>query len=354
MAVDSVAPLGAMQRLLTLLALLVTRGACLHSTRAPPLVMVQQQIQPGEPGYKRQRTKQWLGGLVGRKPAIEAAPSSPPIQVQVTTPGLSFAGEPATDRELRLVQAVGDSLTGGDGWLSRLSPADKLRFVRACANEQPKATNDEVAAAALSRLQSTAAWRREEDVDGILEREPDLWLERFFDAHKPGEDKRVETVWLPGRDHRGRLTACFFADRHVPGELETSLWRRFVVYNAEYAIETLGVAEGPGGQFSLVVDRSSSGRRNQDPKLALAVLPELMKHYPELLGNVYVAPVNAVFFAVWRVIKIFLAAQTKRKFVLIPAGPRWREELRERVGGDVELPSHLLAASTRRGESDLE
>ena len=109
-----------------------------------------------------------------------------------------------------------------------------------------------------------------------------------------------------------------------------SLWRRFVVYNAEHAIETLGVAEGPGGQFSLVVDRSTSGRRNQDPKLALAVLPELMEHYPELLGNVYVAPVNALFFAVWRVIKIFLAAQTKRKFVLIPAGPRWREELRER------------------------
>ena len=96
--------------------------------------------------------------------------------------------------------------------------------------------------------------------------------------------------------------------------------------------ETLGVAEGPGGQFSLVVDRSSSGRRNQDPKLALAVLPELMEHYPELLGNVYVAPVNSLFFAVWRVIKIFLSAQTKRKFVLVPDGPQWREELRERVG----------------------
>ena len=49
MAVESVAPLGAMQRLLTLLAPW-SRGAC-HATRAPPLVMMQQQIQPGEPGY---------------------------------------------------------------------------------------------------------------------------------------------------------------------------------------------------------------------------------------------------------------------------------------------------------------
>ena len=337
-------------RLAIFALLLVTRSACL-------------QIQPGEQGYKRQRTRQWLGGLVRRTPAVETAPEpsieaapEPAVEAAlppsaVRTPGLSFAGQPATDRELRLVRAVGDSLAGGDGWLSGLSPADKLRFVRACANEQPKATDEDVASAALDRLRATAAWRREEHVDGMLEREPDLQIERFFDVHKPGEDKRVEAVWLSGRDHRGRSTACFFADRHIPGELETSLWRRFVVYNAELAIETLGVAEGPGGQFSLVVDRSTSGRRNQDPKLALAVLPELMEHYPELLGNVYVAPVNALFFAVWRVIKIFLAAQTKRKFVLIPAGPRWREELRERVGGDVELPVHLLAASTRPGES---
>ena len=338
--------------------LLVARSACLHAVRAPAQLMVMREIQSGEPGYKRQRAKQWLGGLVGRKPAAEdAAEDTPPPAEDapppptLRMPGLSFAGQPATDRELRLIQAVGDSLADGDGWLSSLMPADKLRFVRACANEQPKATDEDVTAAALDRLQATAAWRREEHVDGILEREPDLRIERFFEAHKPGEDKRVEAVWLPGRDHLGRRTACFFADRHIPGELETSLWRRFVVYNAEHAIETLGVARAPGGQFSLVVDRSSSGRRNQDPKLALAVLPELMEHYPELLGNVYVAPVNSLFFAVWRVIKIFLAAETKRKFVLIPAGPRWREELRERVGDDVELPAQLLAASTRTDES---
>ena len=338
---------------LAIFAVLVTRSACLHVARAPAQLVMMSQIQPGDPGYKRQRTKQWLGGLVGRKPSAEKlvgrkpSAENAPLPPALSTPGLSFAGQPATDRELRLIRAVGDSLADGDGWLSSLSPADQLRFVRACANEQPKAADEDVTAAALDRLQATAAWRREENIDGILEREPELRIDRFFDVHKPGEDTRVEAVWLPGRDHLGRHTACFFADRHIPGELETSLWRRYVVYNAEHAIETLGVAEGPGGQFSLVVDRSSSGRRNQDPKLALAVLPELMEHYPELLGNVYVAPVNSLFFAVWRVIKIFLSAQTKRKFVLVPDGPRWREELRERVGGDVNLPAHLLAASRR-------
>ena len=169
------------------MAFLVTRSACL-------------QIQPGEPGYKRQRTRQWLGGLVRRTPAVETAPEpsieaapEPAVEAAlppsaVCTPGLSFAGQPATDRELRLVQAVGDSLAGGDGWLSGLSPADKLRFVRACANEQPKATDEDVASAALDRLRATAAWRREEHVDGMLERESDLQIERFFDVHKPGEE----------------------------------------------------------------------------------------------------------------------------------------------------------------------
>ena len=45
--------------------------------------------------------------------------------------------------------------------------------------------------------------------------------------------------------------------------------------------------------------------RNQDPQLAIAVLPALTQHYPELLGTVYVAPINSLFYAVWSVVRIF-------------------------------------------------
>ena len=205
---------------LAIFAVLVTRSACLHVARAPAQLVMMSQIQPGDPGYKRQRTKQWLGGLVGRKPSAEKlvgrkpsaeklvgrkpsdeklvgrrpSAENAPLPPALSTPGLSFAGQPATDRELRLIRAVGDSLADGDGWLSSLSPADQLRFVRACANEQPKAADEDVTAAALDRLQATAAWRREENIDGILEREPELRIDRFFDVHKPGEDTRVEAM----------------------------------------------------------------------------------------------------------------------------------------------------------------
>ena len=83
----------------------------------------------------------------------------------------------------------------------------------------------------------------------------------------------------------------------------------------------------------------------QDPKLAIRVLPELTDHYPELLGNVYVAPVNSIFFTVWRVVKLFIRPQTAAKFVLI-RGKNWREQLAAEVGRDVELPAHMRPTST--------
>ena len=51
--------------------------------------------------------------------------------------------------------------------------------------------------------------------------------------------------------------------------------------------------------IQLIVDRSASSLANQDPQLAVAVLPALTEHYPELFGAVYIAPVNRLFYAVW-------------------------------------------------------
>lgn len=219
----------------------------------------------------------------GAAPAVEAGAADGD---EGQPPPLSFGWRAASAREARLVDAAlaslseageggGEGGAGGEAWLRRLSRTDVLRFVRARGGQAAEVRAlDGVQAA----LRSTAAWRSDERVDGILDREGALLsLETFFKQ----------------RDEAGRPTAVFFADRHRPGQIPTETWRRFVVYNAEAAIRDLGVADGPGGQFSLVVDRSSSGVRNQDPALAIAVLPALVQHYPGLLGEVIVAPVNA-------------------------------------------------------------
>ena len=51
-----------------------------------------------------------------------------------------------------------------------------------------------------------------------------------------------------------------------------------------------------------------------------------------------------------QVVRIFLAKQTRAKFVLIPAGDgsKWRDELATRVGGDVRLPCYLVCEECER------
>ena len=119
----------------------------------------------------------------------------------------------------------------------------------------------------------TASWRADNQLDGILSSSSssELWsLDRFFARLKP-DGALPEAEWLDGCDLKGRPVAVFYADRHVPGEISQAEWRKLVLYNAERAIRERGVARGPGGQFTLIVDRTRSGLRNQDPALALGL-----------------------------------------------------------------------------------
>ena len=233
-------------------------------------------------------------------------------------------------------------------WLASLTQWDALRFVRAALNEKRGEEGDVVLEHAMDRLSKTATWRMERKVDEILtiaaNRET-LAMPNFFYRYKATTGPIAEEAcWLSGCDAKGRPVALFQADRHTPGEIDLALWEQFVIYNAESTIAERGVATGPNGQFSLIVDRSSSALRNQDPKLAISVLPTLTAHYPELLGSVYVAPVNRLFYAVWAVVRVFLAEETKRKFILV-RGADWRERLANAVGGNCEIPKHMCTPS---------
>ena len=112
------------------------------------------------------------------------------------------------------------------------------------------------------------------------------------------------------------------------------------MHRAELARRERGVGDGPGGQVAVVIDRSRSGVRNQDPRLVADLLPCLLRHYPELLGRVYVAPINALFFGVWRVVRLFLREETVAKFALL-RGKDWRARLQDALGPGVALPEHM-------------
>lgn len=116
---------------------------------------------------------------------------------------------------------------------------------------------------------------------------------------------------------------------------------------------------------------------NQDPALALAVLPTCLAHYPELLSavqytsaqlslptggqlpnklppnhictnwranwQVFVAPIDAVFVLAWRLIRWVLPGGTAAKFELL-RGEAWRGQLARGLASAravAALPAHM-------------
>ncbi|MGB1604245.1 MAG: hypothetical protein ACPIOQ_66545, partial [Promethearchaeia archaeon] len=236
--------------------------------------------------------------------ALPFLPQCPTLRLSAITCRLSndengaelvFANSPATSSEMEMVARVDALLSKvseakSSNWLAHTTHIDILRYVRAVAGGRgistPSAEDDiadEFVAEVEGRLLKTAAWREERGVDAIAA--DDQWsLDRFFALRKTaqegsGPESVQEAIWLDGVDAQGRPVACFFADRHTPGEIDMDSWRNLVLHSGEYAIREQGVADGPGGQFTLLVDRSRSGIGNQDPQLALALLPELLDHY---------------------------------------------------------------------------
>ena len=118
------------------------------------------------------------------------------------------------------------------------------------------------------------------------------------------------------------------------GERATSAWAR------------AGDGGGAGrGAVSIIVDRTGSGLRNQDPVLLRYLLPPLVTNFPFALHRAYVAPVNVVFYSIWTVVRYLLPAPIRRRFRLL-SGRDWRRQLAEEVGPRVaaRLPPNLVVA----------
>lgn len=168
----------------------------------------------------------------GAAPAVEAGAADGD---EGQPPPLSFGWRAASAREARLVDAAlaslseageggGEGGAGGEAWLRRLSRTDVLRFVRARGGQAAEVRAlDGVQAA----LRSTAAWRSDERVDGILDREGALLsLETFFKqrdeaAAPPPSSSRTGTARARFRPRRGGASSST-TPRRPSG---TSAWR---------------------------------------------------------------------------------------------------------------------------------
>lgn len=258
-------------------------------------------------------------------------------------------GRSATPRELERIEAARSSVD--DPWVKARSDRELLPFSRACA------TADEL----TKRLRDTAAWRNE----WALTTE-DWSFATFFanykDAFYDDDGNGALMEWLPAFKNAPEATAPATTDegasllilrpaRYKLGTIPKEDWLRLVAWQGSRATSEWPCdrdAHKPGhGTVAIIVDRTGSGVRNQDPRLLRFLLPPLIKHYPSSLQRAYVGPVNAVFYGIWAVATFILPRRVAGRFMLL-RGADWKKQLRGELGAEL---SAKLPANLREGGS---
>ena len=266
---------------------------------------------------------------------------TPPVLAAPAAPKVSFGGTAATEAELDLIAAAA---AVDDAWVRSRTAAEILPFVRASGNETAQA-----------RLRAAAAWRAE-----WVEEDADWSFETFFaeraDVFWPGDSGPL-MEWLgadapgavPLADDDGASLLVLRPGRHRVGAIDRETWLRLIAWHGERATSAWARAGDGGGagrgRVSIIVDRTDSGLRNQDPVLLRYLLPPLITNFPFALHRAYVAPVNVVFYSIWTVVRYLLPAPIRRRFRLL-SGRDWRRQLAEEVGPRVaaRLPPNLVVA----------
>ncbi len=97
---------------------------------------------------------------------------------------------------------------------------------------------------------------------------------------------------------------------HTPGRVDPEQYNRYVIKTLEQGRVDYGL--GYKCQAAVVVDRVGSGLKNQDPALLRVLLPCFTTHFPGVIGNIYIAPVNNIFYAIWSLVSLLLDADQRR------------------------------------------
>ena len=134
--------------------------------------------------------------------------------------------------------------------------------------------------------------------------------------------------------------------RYKLGTVEKEDWLRPIAWHGARATSEWpsdADTDKPGhGAVAIIVDRTCSGVRNQDPRLLRFLLPPLIRHYPASLHRAYVGPVNYVFYGIWAVATLILPRRVAGRFMLL-RGSDWKAQLqaRARAGVSGALPDNL-------------
>ncbi|EKX44628.1 hypothetical protein GUITHDRAFT_163507 [Guillardia theta CCMP2712] len=190
-----------------------------------------------------------------------------------------------------------------------MHPCEVGAYLRACKHGSVEE--------AWKNILHSAEWRKSYGVANILQ-EKSTTLDGFFD----GGTREVD--WLPQGsllDGSGNPCLLYRSAAHVPLGRPTEEWLRFFVHQCEWARR-----KHPSKQVVILVDRVGSGLSNQDPTVLRELVPVIQNHYPQLIGRVFIAPVNKVLWIIWRIVSLILDEEIQQVIELVE-GDDWQERL---------------------------
>jgi hypothetical protein len=226
---------------------------------------------------------------------------------------LAWGGKEASEQELLIIGSIRVNIAELSGeqkeelgpWITQLDNVDILRFLR----------RDRTLERTWAALQSTSKWRKEERIDDILSETIDIMPEG------------KEEFYYTGMDNKKRPVLVYRAVAHTPGRVDPEIYNRYVIKTLEQGRKDFGL--GISCQAAVVVDRIGSGLKNQDPALLRVLLPCFTTHFPGVVGNIYIAPVNSVFYAIWSLVSILLDQETRESVKLLSKTTKTEELLKE-------------------------
>jgi len=246
---------------------------------------------------------------------------------------LSFAGKEATEKEIVNIGTIRLSIAGLSTeekkplgpWILNLDTVDILRFLRSHPVEE-----------AWECIKRTSQWRKEERIDDILTED----LSKLMEEGK-------EEFFYSGVDNQGRPILVYRSSMHVPGKIDVDLYVRYVVQRVEQGRAKYGL--GKDVQCVVLVDRVGSTGSSQDPALLRSLLPCFTTHFPGIIGNIYIAPINTVFYFIWGLASLLLDKDTRESVRLFQSDytPKLLETIDSSVlpkslGGDLAVPESSI------------
>lgn len=182
--------------------------------------------------------------------------------------------------------------------------------------------------AALKMLLENQAWRKAECP---------WWPRRAIPLDLIKSDILSGKAWVAGRAGNGGPVTWVLPRLHDKNEDRTQL-SRFVAFLNDEAVSRLDRAPDRVSKFSVVLDMQGFGySAGFDPQAGIEIVKQLSAHFPERLHKLIITREPMVFWALWKIVSVFLDPHTKHKIVFCGV-----DKVAAELGvAQKELPRHL-------------